>query len=63
MISNFIVISSIILALAFTIVWIVRPNLRRRIEEPKYFFLQQVQQYNRRVSGHSEPETERVDES
>ena len=49
MISTFIVISSMVLALVFTIVWIARPNLRRRIEAPKHDFLRQVQRYNRQV--------------
>jgi hypothetical protein len=38
-----------VLALVFTIVWIARPNLRRRIEAPKHDFLRQVQRYNRQV--------------
>jgi hypothetical protein len=49
MISNFIVISSIILALIFTLAWLARPSLRKRIEAPKHFFQEQLQQYNREL--------------
>ena len=46
MISNFIVISSLILALLFTVAWLTRPGLRRRIEAPKHIFQAQVERYN-----------------
>jgi hypothetical protein len=49
MISAFIVISSILLAAAFTIAWLTRPNLRRRIEAPKYAFQRQLDAYNHQV--------------
>jgi hypothetical protein len=47
MITNFIVISSLVLALGFTIAWLARADLRRRIEGPKHFFQQRLQQYDR----------------
>ena len=47
MITNFIIGSSIILVLAFVIVWLVSPELRRRIESPKHAFQDQLERYNR----------------
>jgi len=46
MIAAFIVISSIVLAIAFTIAWIVKPGFREQIESPKYSFQDQVERYN-----------------
>jgi hypothetical protein len=47
MITAFIVISSVILALAFTIAWLLRPELRRQIESPKHNFQEQIRSYNK----------------
>ncbi len=47
MIASFIVISSIVLALVFTIAWFTQPGLRRKLEDPKYFFQQQVKKHNK----------------
>lgn len=47
MITNFIIVSSVILALAFVIAWLVNPGLRRRIESPKHAFQDQLERYNR----------------
>ena len=47
MIAAFIVISSIVLAVAFTIAWIVKPEFRKQVESPKYAFQDQVERYNR----------------
>ena len=46
MITNFIIASSVILALAFVIAWVVSPELRRRIESPKHAFQDQLERYN-----------------
>lgn len=51
MISNFIVVSSLLLALLFTVAWLARPDLRRRIEEPKHLFQEQVERYNPHGEG------------
>ena len=50
MISEFIVISSLILAIAFAIAWITKPALRRRIERPKHLFAEQLKQYDQKHS-------------
>ncbi len=47
MIASFIVISSIVLALVFTIAWFTRPDLRQQVEDPKYFFQQQVKHHDK----------------
>jgi hypothetical protein len=47
MITAIIVISSVGLAVFFTIAWLTNPGLRRQIEHPKYSFQDQVQQYDR----------------
>jgi hypothetical protein len=49
MIAAIIVIVSIVFAAAFTLAYLVKPNLRKQIEQPKYFFHDQVQAYNRQV--------------
>lgn len=59
MITNFIIASSVILALAFVIAWIVSPELRRRIESPKHAFQDQLERYNRHCHDEvTEPEVE-----
>ena len=63
MITNFIVISSIVLALAFTIAWLTRPDLRRRIEGPKHSFKQQLRQHNRQCNTSREDLTGDSDDS
>jgi len=47
MIAAFIVVSSVVLALVFTIAWLTRPGFRQRIESPKHAFANQVRQYDR----------------
>ena len=46
MITAFIVISSVILALVFSVAWFLRPGLRRQIESPKHDFQAQIRSYN-----------------
>lgn len=50
MIPEFIVISSLILAIAFAIAWITKPGLRRRIERPKHLFAEQLKRYDQENS-------------
>ena len=50
MISEFIVISSLILAIAFAIAWITKPGLRHRIERPKHLFAEQLKRYDQEHS-------------
>lgn len=55
MITAIIVFLSIALAVLFTVAWLAKPGLRRRIEEPKHLFAAQVRQYDKqhRDSGHT----------
>lgn len=46
MIMTIIVVSSIVLAVAFTVAWLALPGLRRRIEAPKHLFTEQIRQYD-----------------
>ena len=53
MIAAFIVIASIVLAVAFIIAWIVKPDFRKQVESPKYAFQEQVERYNRQTQEDS----------
>ena len=60
MISAFIVITSVLLAVGFGIAWIAMPRLRQKIEDPKFAFQEQLQAYNQQVEktedGANEPD-------
>lgn len=43
---DFIVFSAVGILAAMTVAWILRPDLRRWIEQPKYKFLEQVIRYD-----------------
>ena len=62
MITAIIVISTIALAAVFTIAWLTKPALRRQIEQPKYCFQDQVQQYNQQCRNAPDEETGSSDE-
>ena len=47
MITNIIVFSAIVFALAFFAAWLARPDLRAWIERPKYRFQANVQSYDK----------------
>ena len=47
MITTIIVGCAFALAIAFTLAWLVKPQLRSQIEAPKHFFQDRVQQYDR----------------
>jgi hypothetical protein len=51
MITNIIVIVSLVLAAAFVVAWCCSPALRRCVERPKYRFLDNVRQYDRTRAG------------
>lgn len=58
MISSLIVFATLFLGVLFTVLYIIRPEFRARIEQPKYAFLQQLSMYdegmsigNERVAG------------
>ena len=64
MISNLIVFSTLFLGALFTVLTIIRPEFRARIEQPKHAFLQQLSMYEKsigvgRQGGESEIGTER----
>ncbi len=46
MISNLIVFSSLFLAGLFTLLYLLKPGLRERVEQPKYAFLRQLSMYD-----------------
>ena len=46
MITNIIVISSLVFAAAFFLVWLLRSDLREQIERPKYRFQDQLRDYD-----------------
>ena len=47
MISNLIVFSTLFLGVLFTVLYIVRPEFRARVEQPKYAFLEQLSIYDK----------------
>lgn len=47
MISAVIVYGSLLLALLFTLAYLVSPGLRARVEQPKYSFQKQLAAYDR----------------
>ena len=50
MIANVIVVSALVLAGLFVVLWFCSRDLRRRIEEPKRHFQRQVSAYDERVT-------------
>ena len=46
MITDIIVLSAMVFAVAFFVAWLARPNLRAWIERPKYRFQANVQSYD-----------------
>jgi hypothetical protein len=53
MITDIIVVASIVFAAAFTAVWLISPGLRAWIERPKYRFLKDVGNYENSRSAPS----------
>jgi len=47
MITTIIVAASLALAVAFTLAWLLKPQLRAQIEAPKHLFQAQLRQYDR----------------
>ena len=47
MISNLIVFSTLFLGVLFTVLYIIRPEFRARIEQPKYAFIKQLSLYEK----------------
>ncbi len=57
MITDVIVGASVLLSLAFTGVWLLRPDLRTWIERPKHHFQDLVERYDRDHAGAAPPRT------
>jgi hypothetical protein len=51
MITNIIVIASLVFGGTFVVAWCCSPALRRWVERPKYRFLESVRQYDRTRAG------------
>ena len=47
MISATIIVLSVVFALAYAMVWCVNPRFRRQIEQPKHWFQDQLEKYDR----------------
>lgn len=54
MISDIIVIVSVMATVAFVLAWAVRPDLRAWIERPKHHFLSAVRQYDQKSPAGTE---------
>lgn len=57
MISNLIVILSMVFAGAFFLAWLLRRDVRERIEQPKHHFQDRVLQYDRQCQQHGVKES------
>lgn len=56
MIAAVIVIGTLVLAVAFCLAWLIRPDVRARIERPKHGFHANVQAYDRSRRAQSDVE-------
>ena len=55
MISNAIVITALVLAAAYCLLWLLKKDFRRQVEQPKYRFLQQVNRFgNGQTDSHED---------
>ncbi len=48
MLTTVILVGSLLLAVGFTVAWLVNPGFRQKIERPKHLFTDQVRQYDER---------------
>ena len=53
MIANVIVLSTLVLAGLYVVLWFHNADLRRRIEEPKERFQQQIEAYDARFNANN----------
>lgn len=58
MISATIIIASVVLALAYACVWCMNPRFRQQIEQPKHWFQDQLEKYDRQCQQASPTEQE-----
>lgn len=56
MISNLIVLLSLVFAGAYALAWLLRRDLRERIERPKHRFQDRLSQYDRQCHDAAEDE-------
>lgn len=63
MITAIIVGASLVLAAAFTLAWLLKPEFRAQVEAPKHLFQRQVRQYDRDIETAREASGGHADEA
>ena len=63
MISGIVIVASLVLAAGFCLAWLIRPGLRRDIEQPKHWFQDQLRRYDQSLRTSDVPAREDLDES
>jgi hypothetical protein len=63
MTATIIVGAFVLLAVAFTLAWLLKPGFRARIEAPKHLFQSQVRQYDRHIETTRETSGGHADEA
>ena len=62
MIAGIIVLLSLLFGGLFTLAYMLRPDIRKQIEKPKYVFQTQIKQYNSHTERMSGTVTQQTDE-
>jgi len=60
-ITNLIVIVTIVLACIYFLIWIIRQDFREQVERPKYQFQDRLEQYERQCSNVEDSSVECVE--
>ncbi len=58
MISATIIIASVVLAIVYMCVWSLSPRFRQQVEQPKYWFQDQLEKYDRELKAASSTQNE-----
>jgi hypothetical protein len=58
MISIVIVTLTLLMAVVFSLAYALNPELRQRVEAPKYIFLRQLSKYDRTMQDKQDPNSE-----
>ena len=58
MISIVIVTLTLLMAVVFSLAYVLNPALRQRVEAPKYIFLEQLSKYDRTIQDQQDPNSE-----
>ena len=58
MISTVIVALTLLMAVVFSLAYALNPELRRRVEAPKYIFLKQLSKHDRTMQDQQDPNSE-----